>query len=226
MSVCAGRGGRASLFALGRKGFGAESILCRAQSSVPGGEEFSDAGSAARAVLFHGALFLARRFCACRAAAKRPSFSAHGNPAERSCLCTCCGPIWNCCGAFPVFVEAAPRDRKRRLTRRQFRRLMRALHDFPAPGGCAVKPGNSTDNLLILIPAFNEAGRHRRCRRGSSPGDAERVPVLVVDDASKDGTYARAPAAGAEVLRVPITSVWADACKPDTSWLTNSATNM
>src|SRR6202049_541854 len=55
---------------------------------------------------------------------------------------------------------------------------------------------------MILIPAFNEAG--------AIAGVIEEVqkvapgtPVLVVDDASIDGTYERAKSAGANVLRLP-----------------------
>jgi hypothetical protein len=55
---------------------------------------------------------------------------------------------------------------------------------------------------LILIPAFNEAGAIddvvREVRQVMS-----NTPVLVVDDASKDATYDRAKAAGADVLRLP-----------------------
>ena len=58
------------------------------------------------------------------------------------------------------------------------------------------------DGLMILIPAFNEAG--------AVAGVIEEVqqvmpgtPVLVVDDASTDGTYDRARSAGADVLRLP-----------------------
>ncbi len=56
--------------------------------------------------------------------------------------------------------------------------------------------------LMILIPAFNEAG--------AIAGVIEEVhrvvpgtPVLVVDDASVDGTYERAKSAGGNVLRLP-----------------------
>jgi glycosyltransferase involved in cell wall biosynthesis len=56
--------------------------------------------------------------------------------------------------------------------------------------------------LMILIPAFNEAG--------AIAGVIEEVqkvapgtPVLVVDDASVDGTYESAKSAGANVLRLP-----------------------
>jgi glycosyltransferase involved in cell wall biosynthesis len=56
--------------------------------------------------------------------------------------------------------------------------------------------------LMILIPAFNEAG--------AIAGVIEEVqkvapgtPVLVVDDASIDGTYESAKSAGANVLRLP-----------------------
>ncbi len=77
-----------------------------------------------------------------------------------------------------------------------------ALHDFAAPGGCVVRPSNGADNFLILIPAFNEEGAI-----GDVVAEVRQVmpnvPVLVVDDASKDATYPRAIAAGADVLRVP-----------------------
>jgi len=55
---------------------------------------------------------------------------------------------------------------------------------------------------MILIPAFNEAGAI-----ASVIGEVQKVtpgtPVLVVDDASNDGTYERAKSAGANVLRLP-----------------------
>jgi len=56
--------------------------------------------------------------------------------------------------------------------------------------------------LLILIPAFNEVGAIAgvvREVRGVMPG----VPILVVDDASTDGTDQSARAAGADILRLP-----------------------
>ena len=56
--------------------------------------------------------------------------------------------------------------------------------------------------MLILIPAFNEVG--------AIAGVIQEVravlpdaPILVVDDASTDGTEQRARAAGADVLRLP-----------------------
>jgi glycosyltransferase involved in cell wall biosynthesis len=55
---------------------------------------------------------------------------------------------------------------------------------------------------MILIPAFNEAGAVASVIQEVQqvvPG----TPVLVVDDASTDGTYERAISAGADVLRVP-----------------------
>ncbi|HLK46635.1 MAG TPA: glycosyltransferase family 2 protein [Bryobacteraceae bacterium] len=58
------------------------------------------------------------------------------------------------------------------------------------------------DSLLVIVPAFNEEGAitsvvrsiHEHC-----PG----VPVLVIDDCSRDDTIARARAAGAEILPLP-----------------------
>jgi glycosyltransferase involved in cell wall biosynthesis len=65
-----------------------------------------------------------------------------------------------------------------------------------------VKPPDGSNNLLILIPAFNEAGAIAgviREVRQVFPN----APVLVVDDCSVDDTVNRAGSAGAEVLRLP-----------------------
>ncbi|HLH41973.1 MAG TPA: glycosyltransferase family 2 protein [Bryobacteraceae bacterium] len=58
------------------------------------------------------------------------------------------------------------------------------------------------NNLLILIPAFNEEGAVGEVVRevhAALPG----APVLVVDDSSTDSTVARAREAGARVLALP-----------------------
>ncbi|HEY1207185.1 MAG: glycosyltransferase family 2 protein [Bryobacteraceae bacterium] len=58
------------------------------------------------------------------------------------------------------------------------------------------------DSLLILVPAFNEEaaiGRVVAEIREAAPG----VPVVVVDDCSRDSTASTARAAGAQVLRLP-----------------------
>ena len=58
------------------------------------------------------------------------------------------------------------------------------------------------DSLLILVPAFNEAaaiGRVVQEIHDVVPG----VPVVVVDDCSKDATARLAREAGARVLRLP-----------------------
>lgn len=52
-------------------------------------------------------------------------------------------------------------------------------------------------NILILIPAYNEAERLRPVVDAS----LQQLPVLVVDDGSTDDTAALAQAAGAEVLQ-------------------------
>lgn len=65
-----------------------------------------------------------------------------------------------------------------------------------------MRPASEPGRLLILIPAFNEAGAIAGVVRevqGVVPG----VPILVVDDASTDGTHDIARAAGADVLRLP-----------------------
>jgi glycosyltransferase involved in cell wall biosynthesis len=61
---------------------------------------------------------------------------------------------------------------------------------------------STAGQLLILIPAFNEEGAVGgvvRAAREVMPG----VPVLVVDDCSRDATVTAARGAGAEVLTLP-----------------------
>lgn len=58
------------------------------------------------------------------------------------------------------------------------------------------------NSLLVIVPALNEEaaiGGVVRSVQQYVPG----VPVLVIDDCSKDGTIARARDAGAEVLSLP-----------------------
>ena len=65
-----------------------------------------------------------------------------------------------------------------------------------------MKPARGPDQLLILIPAFNEVGAIGGVIqevRGVIPD----VPILVVDDASTDDTPQTARSAGADVLRLP-----------------------
>ena len=65
-----------------------------------------------------------------------------------------------------------------------------------------MKPARGPHQLLILIPAFNEIGAIARVIQEvrSVMPDA---PILVVDDASTDGTEKSARSAGAYVLRLP-----------------------
>ena len=58
------------------------------------------------------------------------------------------------------------------------------------------------DSLLVIVPAFNEEGAIGSVVRSIHqhvPG----VPVLVLDDCSRDNTIAQARAAGAEILPLP-----------------------
>jgi glycosyltransferase involved in cell wall biosynthesis len=63
-------------------------------------------------------------------------------------------------------------------------------------------PPASSNGLLILIPAFNEAGAIAGVIREVRE-ILPHVPVLVVDDCSMDETVTLAGSAGAEVLRLP-----------------------
>jgi glycosyltransferase involved in cell wall biosynthesis len=65
-----------------------------------------------------------------------------------------------------------------------------------------VTPPRGANDFLILIPAFNESGAIEGVVREVRQIVPEAF-VLVVDDASKDGTVDRAMAARAHVLRLP-----------------------
>ena len=58
------------------------------------------------------------------------------------------------------------------------------------------------NSLLILVPAFNEAGAVGGVVRGAREAMPD-TPVLVVDDCSRDATITVAQTAGAEVLSLP-----------------------
>ena len=65
-----------------------------------------------------------------------------------------------------------------------------------------MKRPTGPDSLLVIVPAFNEAGAVGevvRAVREHVPG----APVLVIDDYSADKTIAVARAAGAEILALP-----------------------
>jgi glycosyltransferase involved in cell wall biosynthesis len=81
-----------------------------------------------------------------------------------------------------------------------------------------VRRANGPNDLLILIPAFNESGAitgviHEV--RGVVPD----APILVVDDASNDGTYDLAKSAAC--CDWVIILAWGGAFKLDTSWHLN-----
>jgi hypothetical protein len=66
----------------------------------------------------------------------------------------------------------------------------------------------SQANILVLIPAYNEAGHI-----ASVVGEArQQLPVLVVDDGSQDATAGLAQAAGATVVSQQPNAYQADAC--------------
>jgi glycosyltransferase involved in cell wall biosynthesis len=65
-----------------------------------------------------------------------------------------------------------------------------------------VRRASPSSQLMILIPAFNEEGAIAGVIREVNEV-MPKVPVLVVDDASRDDTVPRAKAAGGDVLRLP-----------------------
>jgi glycosyltransferase involved in cell wall biosynthesis len=65
-----------------------------------------------------------------------------------------------------------------------------------------VKPALGPDQFLILIPAFNEVGAIAGVIH-EVRAVVPQAPILVVDDASTDGTDRSARSAGADVLRLP-----------------------
>jgi glycosyltransferase involved in cell wall biosynthesis len=72
----------------------------------------------------------------------------------------------------------------------------------PAPAPILQPTAPAARSISIVIPAFNEAatiGRVVRAARECCPG----AEVVVVDDASTDGTADEAEAAGARVIRRP-----------------------
>ncbi|HYL73487.1 MAG TPA: glycosyltransferase family 2 protein [Bryobacteraceae bacterium] len=65
-----------------------------------------------------------------------------------------------------------------------------------------MRQASGPNELLILIPAFNEDGAIAEVIREVHqvvPG----APILVADDASSDSTYEKARSAGADVLQLP-----------------------
>jgi glycosyltransferase involved in cell wall biosynthesis len=71
--------------------------------------------------------------------------------------------------------------------------------------GIGTVPGVVTGTLLIIIPAFNEAGRVGAVVRDVA-GVLPDADILVVNDGSADGTAAEAFEAGAIVVSLPINS--------------------
>ena len=65
-----------------------------------------------------------------------------------------------------------------------------------------MRRASGPNELLILIPAFNEDGAVADVIREVHQVVPE-APVLVVDDASSDSTYEKARSAGADVLQLP-----------------------
>lgn len=65
-----------------------------------------------------------------------------------------------------------------------------------------MRKANGPNELLILIPAFNEDGAIADVIREVNQV-MPHVPVLVGDDASSDSTFVKAKAAGADVFRLP-----------------------
>ena len=104
-------------------------------------------------------------------------------------------------GAIPGLVEAAARDEAAIHAQAIPAPDSPVLHQ-PAPGGRAVKKAGQPNQVMILIPAYNEEGAVADVIREVNQV-MPRVPVLVVDDSSSDETVSRAKSAGGDVLCLP-----------------------
>src|SRR5580698_3588405 len=189
----------ASLFALCGPRFRAQSILRGAQSPVRDFQEFSCCRFAAGSLLCDVALLLASSLRSQRAG--QGSRVSTRRRQLRSAALVCGAQPFRIAAAISPDLGAAPRD-EATAYRQAIPTLDPALLHSSASGGCSVKPAGAPDQFLVLIPAFNEVGAIAgviREVRGVVPG----APILVVDDASTDGTDRSARAAGASVLRLP-----------------------
>src|ERR1700676_873854 len=189
--IRAGCRGGASLFALGGQGFGAEGILCGAESPVSCREKFAFPGSVERAILHAGSLFLAHCVCASRPRKGRRIPGRREGAADRVTR-----PFRDA-GTIPRVMEAATQD-EAAIHAQAISTIDSAFFYQPAPGGCPVRRATQPNQLMILIPAFNEEGAVADVIREVNEV-MPRVPVLVADDASRDDTYRRAKSAGADV---------------------------
>ena len=129
MPVCAGRGGGASLLALGGTRIAAEGLLRGAQPAVRAGEELSRRRCCCgRAVRFGGALSLARWSICCEGTGQRGALPRGGQRRTAHGVVRPAARIWRC--------WRMPRGcwRQRREIRRQARITPRGL---PAPAARA-----------------------------------------------------------------------------------------
>ena len=162
-------------------------------------QELSAGRSAARSLLCHGAFLLARRVCVPGPGQSGRVPTAGKQPGQLPVIVV--RAHWELLRRLPEIWKQRQRI-KRRLSSRQFQKADPQVRDQPAPGSRIVRPAVGPNQLLVLIPAFNEEGAIAGVIREVHevlPG----VPVLVVDDASRDGTYQQARSAGADVLRLP-----------------------
>lgn len=85
---------------------------------------------------------------------------------------------------------------------------MEALRDSPSPttepaADRAARPRHDGTGMLVVIPAFNEAGRVGEVVRRTR-SELPAADVLVVDDGSSDATAREALAAGAKTISLPV----------------------
>src|SRR5579862_7626541 len=148
-------GCRTSLLAFRRKGFEVKSVLCGTQPPIPHFQNFSAAGFGAGAFLRLSALLLAfhLRF--------ERSRQSRGVPTGKWWLVSsgvvCRSKSHGIAGAASRDLAAAPRHEEE-AHREAIPALDPAIfHQWP-PGGRVVKPAAAPQELMILIPAFNEVG--------------------------------------------------------------------
>src|SRR6185437_487283 len=201
MPLRSGSDRRASLLAFGWTRLGTEGVLCGAQPAFSDREEFSGKPPVACAALLIVPLLLALPV---RPAGRRRGRTIRAGESRRRRSCVL--RISRLRRVVPPCSET--------LARAPHHSAHTPPNDTPVspadsplwnfvPAGCgAVRSANGPDDVLILIPAFNEEaaiGQVIREVRQYMPQAA----ILAADDCSLDSTRSQALMAGAGVLSLP-----------------------